>query len=113
MSGEWKISNAADALLHRVVEESRQRGMGPTLFPSVLWSTGGEAWRGSDPTANRIKLPPEHTIGVYNKDPRPALEGFVFVPSERLGFVVFWPSPEDRASPRRLIDYDGESIVVR
>jgi hypothetical protein len=114
MSREWKFTERAIARIEATLEHFRQEGLvDRPIYPSLMWSLGGEGWRNSDPENTRVALPAEYVSGFYFQDPPPRGERLILVAEDRFGFVVFLPSDEDQASDRRLIDHDGEQFLVR
>lgn len=113
MSSPWQLSKEIESQLGQWLEDFQAAygQIGYSFYPSIMWNLGGYAWKPEDPSGSRIDLPARYSAGFYRRDPLP--EGFVFVPSERFGLVVFLPRTEDLASDRRSIDFDGEWIVVR
>jgi hypothetical protein len=55
---------------------------------------------------------PRYELGIANRADI-AAQGFLAIMDSRVGLLAFSPRPEDLASNRRLIDYDGTTIVVR
>lgn len=115
MTADWVISAALEAELSTRLEKFKA-DYGPIdyrVYPSVMWSLGGEAYKPSDPKGTRKSLAPGYSTGFYRTDPSPKGDRLVMVPSARFEFVVFLPNDADLVSHRRLIDYDGEAIAVR
>lgn len=75
-----------------------------------MWTLGGSAQRG---TEEPIEIPASYSAGFYRRDTLPEGNRIILLPSDRFGLVIFSPRPEDLASERRLIDFDGTDIVVR
>jgi hypothetical protein len=111
----WSVSAALEVqLASRLASFERDYGaIGYPVYPSVMWSLGGEAYRPDNRADTRIVLPAEYATGFYRTDPLPTGDRLLFVPSVRFGIVVFLPNDEDTKSDRRLIDYDGKDIRVR
>lgn len=112
MDQPWTVTERLETELAQwLATYERSYGeIGYPVYPSVMWSLGGEARRNG---GARIKLPSQYSAGFYRRDPLPEGDGLVLVPSETFGLVVFLPREEDRASDRRLIDFDGKDILVR
>lgn len=100
----WKLTPRLEDFVAGLVQEA---GIGATYTPSLMWSSGGTIEASGQPP--RL-LPPHYALGwVRTQD----LHKFKTIPSSKFGTLVFHPRPEDAASSRRLIDYDGTDIVVR
>ena len=108
MSAEWMLSPRLVTFLTRLIAESVFAGQSSQYYPSIMWSLGG-TMQGPDKVVRPI--PPQYDVGVVR---RSNLRNFkIILPDKTFGYVVFAPKPEDAASQRRLIDWDGETIVVR
>ena len=112
---EWTISQRLETAISMWLAEFETSSgpIGVPIYPSVMWSLGGEAWREGDPSAQRFSIPAGYSVGFYRRDPAPRGDGLLLVANSRFGYVVVRPKDDDLASERRLIDYDGADIVVR
>ena len=115
MTADWHLSKHLEDQIVVWLEdyERYQQKITHPVYPSIMWSLGGEAWKSEDPEGTRIPIPAGYSVGFYNQNPLPEGDSLIFVKSDRFGLVVFLPRPEDQASSRRLIDFDGEEVIVR
>ncbi len=104
MTEIWKLTTKVEDLIATLV---KQAGIGPTDTPSLMWASGGSLEAPGKPP--RL-LPAHYGLGWVAQ---PNLHAFKTIPSARFGQIVFHPRPEDEASTRRTIDYDGTDIIVR
>ncbi len=104
MTDTWKLTTKAEELIATLV---KQAAIGPTDTPSLMWASGG--------TLEAPGKPPKPLYAHYGLGwvAQHNLHSFKTIPSARFGKIVFHPRPEDEASTRRTIDYDGTDIVVR
>lgn len=104
MTDTWKLTTKAEELIATLV---KQAAIGPTDTPSLMWASGG--------TLEAPGKPPKPFYAHYGLGwvAQHNLHSFKTIPSARFGKIVFHPRPEDEASTRRTIDYDGTDIVVR
>jgi hypothetical protein len=115
MATNWTLSAALERELALRLErfEANYGPIGYRVYPSVMWSLGGQAYKPSDADRTRVALPAEYSTGFYRSEPPPKGNGLLLIPSRPFGFVAFLPKADDLESGLRLIDYDGERIVVR
>ena len=111
MKSDWKIT----ADLARVVNAGVAQyvaNVGRPDFdycPMIMWSLGGEMVLAD---GKRGAVPPRYELGTADRS-EVARRNFSVVSDARVGLLAFQPRKEDLVSERRLIDYDGESIVIR
>lgn len=104
MTETWKLTAKVEDFIAALVE---QVGIGSNDTPSLLWALGGTAEASGQPPK---PLPAHYALGWVSQS---NLHAFKTIPSARFGQIVFHPSPQDAASTRRTIDYDGTRIIVR
>jgi hypothetical protein len=109
---DWTISNAATAVISRAIDNFvRDYGApGFDYYPVITWRTGGQIIA---PVAEARDLPDCYDLGLIPRADINASSSFIAVENGTFGLVAFVPRPEDAASERRLIDHDGETILVR
>jgi hypothetical protein len=107
----WTISAAATAVISRAIDDFvRDYGApGFEFYPVITWRTGGQVVA---PAAAAVDLPDCYDLGLIPRGDINA-SNFIAIANESFEVVAFVPRPEDMASSRRVIDYDGEDIVVR
>jgi hypothetical protein len=107
----WEVSEAATAAIRRAIGDFVKNHGRPQFdyYPLITWRSGGTA---SKSGSAKIDLPDRYDLGLI---PRADLgaSNFIAVESRAFGALAFVPRDRDAASSRRLIDFDGQDIVVR
>lgn len=107
----WTISDAALAVIERAINDFERDYFRPDFayYPVVTWRSGGQATK---PGELPVSLPDRYDIALI---PRADLRArnFIEIACRQFEVVAFVPRDEDAASSRRLIDFDGQDIVVR
>lgn len=108
MVGHWILSTKLTMFLAHLIAGSDLAAVASEYYPAIMWSGGG--WM-EGPDHIRKPLGPRYSIGLVDKA---SLHDYkIVLPDKRFGYVIFSPKPEDDKSSRRLIDFDGKTIVVR
>ncbi len=114
MAADWSLSERVVEFLSTQVGEFESRQpIGHDYIPGIWWTPAGFAYRENDPAGSRVDIPAKYGVVLLDPKRMPPSGEHVMLPNRRFGFVSFQPREVDSASGRRLIDYDGESIVVR
>jgi hypothetical protein len=104
----WAISaRLSKAIRLRVDSYVRQVNPNFPYYPSIMWALEGQALRPGSPA---VAIPAGYTLGLIRQD---EIVHFTAIPDATFGFIAFRPNEDDLNSTRRLIDDDGEAIVVR
>jgi hypothetical protein len=108
---DWTISDAATTVISRAIDDFVRDYGAPEFdyYPVVTWRAGA---RLVAPVSEARDLPDCYDLGLI---PRADINAsnFIAIAHRVFDIVGFVPRPEDAASSRRMIDYDGETIVVR
>jgi hypothetical protein len=112
MSGDWKIAGSVVKLIEVGVARYIESAGRPDFdyCPAILWTLGGEV-RDAD-GKKLVDVGPEYGLSIIARNDIDA-QGFVSIGVPGLGIIGFSPNAEDSDSDRRLIDFDGQTIVVR
>ena len=112
MGSGWKVTDRVAQLIKAGMARYIDNVGAPDFdyCPAILWSLGGELRSAGGLRLATIE--PEYGLGVIARKDI-AEQGFVALRVPQLGVVGFAPNKDDLASDRRVIDYDGENIVVR
>jgi len=108
MNTVWALSSRFVDFLDQLISESDFAPSASTYYPSVLWSLGGTM---QGPEGVTLPTPPRYEVGLVERSEANRFK--LRLPSKKFGYIIFDPRPEDAASSRRLIDFDGKDIVVR
>lgn len=107
----WTVSDAVVAVIGRAIEEFERDYFRPDFayYPVVTWRSGGQATKPGEPP---VTLPDRYDIALIPQADLHASD-FIAVACQPFEVLAFVPRDEDLASERRLIDFDGQDIVVR
>lgn len=81
-------------------------------IPRIKSGTGVTIEAVVGPGTEAIDVPDGYDLGLIPKGDINA-SNFIAISHQIFDMVAFVPRPEDAASSRRVVDYDGETIVVR
>ena len=111
MESQRKITDKLATLVNAGVQQYVANVGQPDFdyCPMIMWSLGGEMVLAD---GKRGAVPARYELGVADRA-EVSKRGFAVIGDDRVGLLAFEPREEDLASERRLIDYDGETIVVR
>lgn len=107
MAATWSLSPDLRTFLKGTFQEHRPNGLGTDVFPSILWSLGGELHKSE---AEIEKIAPHYSLGWIK---RSDIGRFIAIDDQNFGVVAFRPKSEDVSAPLKVVDFVNGKIEAR
>ncbi len=108
----WAITDSAigviDGAIERFTAEHTRPGF--AFYPLISWTEGGWASRSGGP---KLATPDRYEISLIRQSEIGATTRWIRIKSRKFGVVAVAPRIADVTAGRRLVDFDGQDIVIR